>query len=71
MSQVISSFFMAAKSGATVTLSPIGETLPNHLGINQITISTTNATAPTDFWDAVANCSHYEFIIRKKSQQRT
>ena len=62
-------FFIAAISGANVTLSPLGESLPPQFGINAITITTTAATPASGFYSAVAACDTFEVIIRRSTRR--
>lgn len=67
-------FYLAAISSSTVQFSPetFGSTcqrdrsLPAYLSSSQISITTTSATPPTDFYPTTA-CARYEVIVRKLS----
>ena len=66
-------FFASAVSTNTVTLSPDAKgstclrtiSLPPHLSAQQLTVVTTSATAPSDFWSGTATCQKYRVTIQR------
>jgi hypothetical protein len=73
MSEWVQQFFASSVSTNTVVLSPDARgttclrtiSLPPQLSAQQITVVTTSATAPNEFWSATGTCQKYRVHIQR------
>jgi hypothetical protein len=65
MSQRTGQFYVTSVSSATVVLSPLTTPSQAGLGIQQITLTTTEATADPTFWGATGTCATHFVSIQK------
>lgn len=67
MSQRTQLFYVTSVSSDTVTLSPHPSEPPSKagLGIQQITIKTTESTADATFWGATGTCANIYALFQK------
>jgi hypothetical protein len=73
MSEWSQFFYVSSISGAAVELSPDarGSTClrtisrPPQLSAQHITVTTTSATPPTEFWTPAASCTRYRVHIER------
>lgn len=67
MSERRQQFYVTSVSTDTVILSPHPADPPSKagLGIQQMTVRTTESTALADFWGATGTCANFIVIVRK------
>ena len=67
MSERIQQFYVTSVSSATVVLSPATHDAPSKagLGIQQITLTTTESTADATFWGATGTCANFLVKVTK------
>ena len=67
MSERRQQMYVTSVSTSTVILSPTPTDPPNKagLGIQQVTVSTTESTAEAGFWGTTGSCSVFECYFRK------
>lgn len=73
MSEWHQPFFISSISGATVELSPDAKggtclrdiSLPPQLSAQHVTITTTSASPPTEFYAPATSCQRYIVTIRR------
>jgi hypothetical protein len=66
MSQRAQLFYVTSVSSTTVVLSPLNTSSQAGLGIQQITLTTTESTADAAFWGATGTCAMVYAIFQKQ-----
>ena len=66
MSQRAQLFYVTSVSSTTVVLSPFNTSSQAGIGIQQITLTTTESTADAAFWGATGTCAMVLAIFQKQ-----